>query len=410
MTPIRWGPHQAADLAEPAAVAKLLARAIDARPANAVLRLKLAHFHLDRYDFAAAAKALAAALALDPALPGARIKLARCRNALGRHREALAALEPHESPDLERALALLGLGRTVEAEAELRALLESDAHHLPACRELCKLLRRAGRLDELLATCEGLAGQSVRHSQLLYVWGTALALSGEHERARALLLDEGRITELALPVPAGFADIAAFNAALAEELLGNRYRLDEFPVPDEANRGSSRVHALFAGQRPELIEALMASLQQLADSVAPTAYASFDPWIEARPTAAHLKAWGLIQRDEAYEEWHLHPGGWLSGVYYVRVPEGASAAGAGPGCIEFGPPSALQRARPGYLPLWRHRPREGHLLLAPSHYAHRTIPSGLDEHRISFAFDVVPQRTELARGPAGFDKTDEGDT
>jgi hypothetical protein len=29
-------------------------------------------------------------------------------------------------------------------------------------------------------------------------------------------------------------------------------------------------------------------------------------------------------------------------------------------------------------------------LLAPSHYHHRTIPSGAGTPRISFAFDVVP--------------------
>jgi hypothetical protein len=75
----------------------------------------------------------------------------------------------------------------------------------------------------------------------------------------------------------------------------------------------------------------------------------------------------------------------------VKVPGCVSAAGAGRGCIEFGPPTALARARPGYVPVHRHAPREGHLLLAPSHYAHRTIPTGVDDYRISLAFDVVPE-------------------
>jgi tetratricopeptide (TPR) repeat protein len=399
---IRWGPHQTADLAEPTAVAGLLARAIAERPANPALRLKLADFHFDRFDFTLAAEALATALALDPTLPNARPRLARCHNVLGRHSEALEALAPLDAPDFERAVAFIGLSRPAEAESELRAVLVDAPHHHPACRELCKLLRRAGRIDELLATCEDLAARGVRHSQLLYGWGTALVLAGQFERARAVLLDPERVAHVALPVPAGFADIAEFNAAVADEILGNRYRISEFPVAAEANRGSSRVHALFAGERPELIEALLASLLRLVEALAPARYGPFDPWLDARPAAAHLKAWGLIQRGDAYEEWHLHPGGWLSGVYYVRVPERLSTDGAGPGCIEFGPPSALQRARPGCWPLWRHRPREGHLLLAPSHYAHHTIPSGLDEHRISFAFDVVPHRHAVA-GEHGFD-------
>jgi hypothetical protein len=58
---------------------------------------------------------------------------------------------------------------------------------------------------------------------------------------------------------------------------------------------------------------------------------------------------------------------------------------------------------PGFIPPLRHAPREGTFLLAPSHYAHRTIPTGADEYRISFAFDVVPGgsgEVEDGRAPA----------
>jgi tetratricopeptide (TPR) repeat protein len=379
-------------VAAPAAVEVLLAKAIAADPDSAPLRLKRAHLNLDRYRFADAVGDLERALSLDATLPRVRPLLGRCYNALGRHPETIAVLAPLADPDFERARALLALDRLAEAEREFGLILSADPHHRPACRHLCKMLRRAGRIDELLETCERLAARGATHAQLFYIWSTALVLTGQDERAASLLLDRQRIAELELPLPDGFADHAEFNAALAEELLGNPYRLSGFPTEDEANRGSSRVHALFAGKRPELIQALLDSLQRLVEAWSPPRYDGFDPWSDARPTSARLKAWGLIQRGDEYEEWHLHPGGWLSGVYYVRVPRRASAEGEGPGCIEFGPPSALQRARPGYVPIWRHCPREGRLLLSPSHYAHRTIPSGLDEFRISFAFDVVPQR------------------
>jgi hypothetical protein len=48
---------------------------------------------------------------------------------------------------------------------------------------------------------------------------------------------------------------------------------------------------------------------------------------------------------------------------------------------------------PDLAPARRYLPREGMLLLAPSHYQHRTIPSGAGEYRISVAFDVVPDST-----------------
>ncbi|HYE26919.1 MAG TPA: putative 2OG-Fe(II) oxygenase [Allosphingosinicella sp.] len=391
---IRWRSADCANVASPSAAASLLERAIAERPANALLRLKLADLHLDRYDFAAAADALEKALDIDAGLAGVRPRLGRCYNYLGRHERALAVLAPVDSPDFQRASAYAGLGLEAEAEREYRSLLAAEPGHRHALRHLGKTLRRQGRIDELLDLCEALDAGGVGHSQLLYTWGTALALAGRDAAARAILFDRGRVAELALPVPEGFADIAEFNEALADEILSNPYRLSDFPVEDEANRGSSRVHALFAGRRPELVRALLASFQALVDAHAPPRYDGFDPWIDARPATAHIKAWGLIQRGDDYEEWHSHPGGWLSGVYYVRVP--ASVSSEGPGCIEFGPPTALARARAGYVEPWRHVPRPGFLLLAPSHYAHRTIPTGADEHRISFAFDVVPERRSVA--------------
>jgi len=104
------------------------------------------------------------------------------------------------------------------------------------------------------------------------------------------------------------------------------------------------------------------------------------------PMAAHLHPWGLIQRGGAYEDWHTHRGGWLSGVYYLRIPEGLSVER---GCIEFGPPPSLGGRLDNVIVSRRYPPAEGMLILAPSHYHHRTIPSGLDEYRVSFAFDVV---------------------
>jgi tetratricopeptide (TPR) repeat protein len=387
---IRWHPADGANLASPAAAASLLQQAIVARPANGALYLRLAGLHLDHYDFAAAADALETALRLDPALPDVRPRLARSLNALQRPDAALETLAAVETPELERALAYAALGLEPKAEREFRALLAADPRHMRALRHLGKMLRREGRTAELLNLCEDVSARGVGHAQLLYTWGTALALAGRDEEARAILFDRDRVIETALQVPDGFADITEFNAALAEEILTNPFRLSDFPPEDEANRGSSRVHALFAGRRPELVLALLDSLQQLIEAHAPMRCGPFDPWSDARPAAAHLKAWGLIQRRNDYEEWHSHPGGWLSGVYYIRLPKGVSAEGSGPGCIEFGPPTALQRALPGYVEPWRHVPREGHLLLAPSHYAHRTIPSGADEYRLSFAFDVVP--------------------
>jgi tetratricopeptide (TPR) repeat protein len=388
---ILWHSPECENVVSPTPALVLLNGAIAAHPRNALLHVKLAELHLDGFDFAAAASALEAALRLDPDAPGAPERLAHCYNAMGRHREALGALAALRAPHYERGIAFAGLGHAARAESELRAVLAADPNHRHACRKLCGLLRKAGRTAALLETCETLSALGVGHAQLLLDWGLALALAGEDDKAHRLLFDRARVAEIPLPVPEGFSDIAAFNAAMADELLANRHALSDFP-PQEANRGSRRVHALLAGHRPELIRRLLASIQAAVEAYAPPRRGAFDPWLDARPREAHIKAWGLIQRGQDHEEWHSHPGGWLSGVYYIRIPKAVSTEGAGPGCIEFGPPPPVARERPELVPIWRHAPSEGVLLLAPSHYAHRTIPSGADDYRISFAFDIVPER------------------
>ena len=386
-----WGPPLPERVAPPAAMEALLERALVSSPDNPLLHAKLGHLQLDRKDYRSAAQSFGAALRLGDGAADTPILLARCFNYQGLHRRALDILDAVDAPSFERGRALMETGRSDAAEREFRAVLEADPDDPPSCRMLCRLLRHGGRIADLVAACEELADRGAGNAQLLYNWGWALALAGDHERARRLMFEAERLAVLDLKAPSGFADIAAFNAALAEEILTNPNKVTSFPEEDEANRGSCRVDNLFTGRRTELIDLLLKSVEAAVTLWSPAARPGFDPWPRARPAAARLRPWGLIQRRDEYEEGHIHPGGWLSGVYYVKIPSIVSAGEPGPGCIEFGPPSAVAREMPELAPVGRYVPKEGMLILAPSHYQHRTIPSGVDQDRISIAFDVVPE-------------------
>jgi len=387
-----WGPALPERVAPPAVVQALLERALASSPGNPSLHAKLGHLRLDRKDYRSAAESFATALRLGDSAADTRPLLARCFNYLNRHREALDILSALRAPCFERGRALMELGDSEAAEREFRSVLATDPDEPASCRMLCRLLRRDGRVAELLAACEDLAGRGAANAQMLFNWGWALALAGDRERARRLMFEPERLAQIEIQAPAGFADIGAFNAALAEEILSNPNKVGDFPEEDEANRGSRRVDNLFAGRRTDLIDLLLRAIEAEVACWTPPARPGFDPWPRLRPAAARLRPWGLIQRRDEYEEGHIHPTGWLSGVYYLKIPAAVSAAGPGPGCIEFGPPSAVARAMPDLAPVGRYLPKEGMLILAPSHFQHRTIPSGIDEHRISIAFDVVPER------------------
>lgn len=385
-----WRNHQTAEIANSAAIRRLLNQALVKNPENGMLHTKLAYVFLDKYDFAAAAFHFESAASLTVLSSADCARLARCYNMLERPNDALRVLEDLFDPQFERGAAYLKLGRGLAAEAELRAVLAEEPNDHRACRLLCRLLRVNDRIRDLLELCEQLGSSGAKNAQHLFNWGWALALIGDTRRASRLLLETDRICEGGLESPAGFSDIESFNEALAAEILANDNRLSDFPEADEANRGSSRVENLYAGSNPALIRLLLDAMLVHAQAYGFSKRRGFDPWPRARPAQAHLKAWGLLQRGDDHEAWHIHPAGWLSGVYYVRIPRSVTEAGTGPGSIEFGPPAGLAKVMPGAAQTWRYAPRPGRFLLAPSHYPHRTIPSGKDEDRISVAFDIVP--------------------
>ncbi len=118
-----------------------------------------------------------------------------------------------------------------------------------------------------------------------------------------------------------------------------------------------------------------------------------DPTIAHRPESVELDSWAAVVRGDGHQAWHIHPSGWISGVYYVDVPELEYQGEGKRGEIEFGIHSFGSESDNSEGPNWRIRPEPGLLLLFPSYYAHRTWPTGVDDRRISVAFDVVPFRT-----------------
>jgi uncharacterized protein (TIGR02466 family) len=116
------------------------------------------------------------------------------------------------------------------------------------------------------------------------------------------------------------------------------------------------------------------------------------PFVRARPARWHLTMWAIIIEAEGFQVPHIHPSGWLSGVYYVRLPEVVHAPdGKQAGWIEFGEPYSdiAHSVRPE---LRAFEPEEGLLLMFPSYFYHRTLPFVSDQQRISISFDVVPAR------------------
>ena len=110
-----------------------------------------------------------------------------------------------------------------------------------------------------------------------------------------------------------------------------------------------------------------------------------------------IAAWAILTEEERYHGWHIHQAGWISGVYYVEVPDIDRERDERAGVIEFGPYPFAGDDDPLRPYRWLVRPEPGLLVLFPSYFGHRTWPTGLPDTRICVAFDVRP----LDRAAAG---------
>ncbi len=117
-----------------------------------------------------------------------------------------------------------------------------------------------------------------------------------------------------------------------------------------------------------------------------------------------LQGWGNVNRLGDYHDPHNHPHAYLSGTYYVRVPDKRVTTGnradLRPGCITFYDPRGAAnmgaiRDDPQVEPEFTVSPRPGLILLWPAFLLHYVHPNLSEEPRISISFNLMvrdPQR------------------
>jgi uncharacterized protein (TIGR02466 family) len=196
-------------------------------------------------------------------------------------------------------------------------------------------------------------------------------------------------------VPGGFVSLADFNAQLAA-CIENDPSLNANPLGKSTRLG---------GQTGELdldAHPALAALGALINTAVRDSAAFFrQSGLAAHPVMARaaerwtLRVWGTVLGPGGHQAPHMHPLGWLSGAYYVRVPAdmqpmpGGSDPALSAGALEFGrPPARLLIKAPAEVRLVE--PQAGRLALFPSAFYHRTIPFTSGAKRISIAFDAMP--------------------
>ena len=322
------------------------------------------HFGLGRAlkragDFRAAAEAFRSALDCDPSLAGARSSLIRVLRLAGDLDDAVAAGRDAASADApslvdaELGLALAGLGRFEEALAAFERGVAKDPRQVTCHAEMGWLLRRLGR---------------------------------EAEARRVLDFDRLAACEPVAGVP-GYASVERFNRELAAYILARPDLVED--LPETATQGGGQTSTLFSDPAP-LPQALKGVIERACRGYVERHRGAGGPaFFEAPPSRWFLNSNAVVLRSGGYQDAHMHPAGYVSGVYYVQVPEEVAGGGGEAGCLYFTDkerPAAEAQAHA----LRVIRPEAGLMLLFPSYFWHGVMPFEGARERICVAFDVIP--------------------
>ncbi len=371
-------------------------KAIELEPDNALSRFNLGNVLSDIGALDEAVDAYRDALRLDPSYLSALSNLGGVLLRQQRFRDALACFERVVAarPDFKRGfynmgLACQGLGRLGAASAAYRRALEQDPGDEWALNNLCITLMKDAEPAQALAVCDAYLDLSPANRKPLAYKAAALIELGRRDEA-AVLLDYDRLLfPYRVELPQGFASMTEFNSALAEHIR-NHPTLQAEPH-DKTTMGGSQTAELMTdpeGAAGALEYAIREAVSRYIATL--TAQPGSHPYVSGLPAQWRLDTWGVILRAQGHQGPHFHPEGYISGVYYVTVPDEVSASESDEGHIEFG---RTAEAIGGLAePLLRVvKPAAGTMLLFPSYFYHRTIPFDSGTPRICVAFDVIPE-------------------
>lgn len=321
-----------------------------------------------------------------------------------RYAEAVADLERalKIQPADDMALINLGLARRMLGEHEaaiaiLHTAVRINPDNARATADLANLLAAHDQMGAALSLCETFLRRHPGECLVLTVYAYALRDAGRADEARQILDLEHCVRVIEPVVPAGFADLADFNAQLAR-CITNDPSLNANPL-GKSTRLGGQTGELDLDAHPALSalrELINTAIRDSTEYFRRTGLATH-PMMARASDRWTLRVWGTVLGPGGHQAPHMHPLGWLSGAYYVRVPQDmqplpdAADSRLIAGALEFSrPPERLLVRAPAELRVVA--PREGRLALFPSAFYHRTIPFTSGAKRISIAFDAMPVR------------------
>lgn len=294
----------------------------------------------------------------------------------------------HAGAHANMGFSLKELGRYEEAHEAYRKAIAIDPDNSKILTTMCDVYLAEGDPATGLELCDTFLDTHPGDVSAMAFRAAALNDLGDHDELRTVHNFDKLIRPRVIDVPDGYADLSAFNAALVEHVL-NHPTLVEAPASYSTMNGrhTSELLTGHLGPMADFEKVIRREEQRYREEV------PVDPsqsWLAQRPERTKLNCWSVVMNSQGYQLSHIHPSGWLSGVYYPRLPDVIDDDDPNhEGWIEFGRTTDNYSGK-SEPDVRMYKPREGLMVLFPAYFYHRTIPFNSDQLRFSIAFDICP--------------------
>jgi len=375
--------------------AAMYRRAAEIQPLLSDVHNNLGTVLIELGEFDAAIASLQTAVSVAPQSGEAYANLGTALKHAGRMDEAVSALE--RAADLlpgsadapfNLGMALMQSGRHQEAEVAYRQAMTFAPDMPRLYPSLGSTLMALGRHQEALDLCDEYLERVPAERSVLAFKAVLLEEMGRDDEAIFLADYDRLIHAVDIDVPDGYGSLEAFNAALLDHVLDHP-SLVVAPTSHATVMGRHTGNLLVDPKGPftEFESILWQAAREYSDC---NPVDSAHPFLANPPDLTGLVVWSVVMETRGHQVPHIHPSGWLSGVYYADLPEIVDQETADhEGWIEFGePPPDFPVTKTLHTKLFK--PKLGRLFLFPSYCYHRTVPYSTNERRVSIAFDFLP--------------------
>ena len=294
---------------------------------------------------------------------------------------------PDQSPDALAILAWSALDQSQPNEAldfSQRAV-QLNSNHANA---------RAAVISSLCALGEATqAQQHIDHMRALEPHGQhwiayqlAVWRLLDDERYKAWMDYQQLVQSYELSTPDGYNSIEAFNAEFESALLElHNHRCHPL---DQSLRGGSQTRRDLQLEQHPVIQAYLTALEKPIQDYLEHIGRNPEHPLSARNTGRYKLAgcWSVKLDGGGHHINHVHPEGWISSAYYVKVPP--SNGDEKSGWIKFGEPA--YPTEPPSAAEYSVEARAGRLVSFPSYLWHGTYPTSGTGLRLTAPFDIVP--------------------